>query len=56
VAVVVNQASANSVELGNYYRERRQVPPQNMLRIDWNGGNVSWTRSQFEEALASTCG
>src|SRR5512146_166647 len=33
--VVVNQASSNSCELGNYYCERRQVPPENLLRIDW---------------------
>jgi hypothetical protein len=32
VIVVVNQNSSNSVELGNYYCEKRQVPPQNVLR------------------------
>jgi hypothetical protein len=51
VAVVVNQNSPNSVELGNYYCERRQVPPQNVLRINWTGGNVTWTLSEFETIL-----
>src|ERR1035437_6785295 len=48
VVVVVNQHSTNSVQLGNYYCERRGVPPQNLLRINWTGGNVNWTRSDFE--------
>lgn len=49
--VVVNQNSTNSVELGNYYCERRGVPAQNLLRINWPGGNTTWTRSEFESAL-----
>jgi len=48
VVVVVNQNSTNSVQLGNYYCERRGVPPQNLLRINWTGGNINWTRSDFE--------
>jgi len=51
VAVVVNQNSTNSVQLGNYYCERRGVPPQNLLRINWPGGNAAWTRSDFETTL-----
>ena len=51
VAVVVNQNSTNSVQLGNYYCEKRGVPPQNFLRINWTGGNISWNRSNFETNL-----
>jgi len=51
IAVVVNQNSTNSVELGNYYCERRGVPPQNVLRIDWAGGNTAWTTSDFDTKL-----
>ncbi len=51
VAVVVNQNSTNSVQLGNYYCERRGVPPQNLLRINWTGPNNTWTRSDFETVL-----
>src|ERR1039457_2593052 len=32
IVVVVNQHSTNSVQLGNYYCEQRQVPPQNVLK------------------------
>jgi uncharacterized protein (TIGR03790 family) len=52
VAVVVNQSSSNSVALGNYYCEQRGVPPQNLLRIQWTGGNIAWTRSDFLTNLA----
>jgi len=51
IVVVVNQNSPNSIELGNYYCEKRQVPPQNVLRISWTGANVTWTRSDFETTL-----
>lgn len=51
VAVVVNQNSPNSVELGNYYCEKRSVPPQNVLRISWTGGNTAWTTSEFDTYL-----
>ena len=52
VAIVVNQNSTNSVQLGNYYCEQRQVPPQNYLRItNWAGGNVEWTNSDFTNIL-----
>src|SRR5882672_748856 len=51
VVVIVNQASTNSVQLGNYYCERRQVPPQNLLRTSWTGSNVEWTKTDFETVL-----
>jgi uncharacterized protein (TIGR03790 family) len=53
VVVVVNQNSTNSVQLGNYYCEKRGVPPQNLLRINWTGGNIEWNRSNFETNLLS---
>ena len=51
VVIVVNQNSMNSVQLGNYYAERRHVPPQNLLRIDWPGGKVNWSISDFTTYL-----
>jgi uncharacterized protein (TIGR03790 family) len=51
VVVVVNQNSTNSVQLGNYYCEKRQVPPQNLLRASWPGGNISWLKSDFESVI-----
>src|SRR5258707_1857604 len=49
--VIVNQNSTNSCELGNYYCERRQVPPDNLLRINWPGSNISWTSNDFQVVL-----
>ncbi len=51
--VVVNQTSSNSCELGNYYCQQRQVPPQNVLFINWSGGNVQWTTSDFTNSLVN---
>ncbi|MBC8096618.1 MAG: TIGR03790 family protein, partial [Akkermansiaceae bacterium] len=51
VVVVVNQNSTNSVQLGNYYCEQRGVPPQNVLRINWTGGNIVWTRAEMDSVL-----
>src|ERR1051325_6199558 len=56
VVIVVNQNSANSVELGNYYAERRQVPPENVFRINWPGGNVNWSTSDFATYLYNPIG
>jgi uncharacterized protein (TIGR03790 family) len=51
VVIVVNQDSTNSVQLGNYYAERRQVPPQNILRINWPGDPIDWGDSEFASYL-----
>jgi uncharacterized protein (TIGR03790 family) len=51
VVVVVNQQSSNSVQLGNYYCEQRQVPPQNYLRMSWPGSNITWTSGDFTTNL-----
>ena len=51
VVVVVNQNSTNSVQLGNYYCEKRQVPPQNVLRTSWRGSKVSWQKSDFQAII-----
>src|SRR5208337_2326415 len=53
VAVVVNQNSSDSLRLANYYCELRQVPPQNVLRINWTGSNILWTTSDFNTFLFS---
>src|SRR5215831_15337579 len=49
--VIVNQLSSNSCELGTYYCERRQVPPENVLRISWAGGNLDGTTNDFQTNL-----
>jgi len=49
--VVINQNSTNSCEVGNYYCERREVPPKNVLRITWPGSNLSWSSGDFQTNL-----
>src|SRR5208283_2530722 len=51
--VVVNQTSSNSCALGNYYCQQRQVPPQNVLFINWPGGNTLWTSNDFQANLVT---
>ena len=51
VVIVVNQNSTNSIQLGNYYRELRQIPSQNVLRVNWGGSALSWTLSDFTTYL-----
>ena len=51
--VIVNQTSSNSCELGNYYCESRQVPPQNVLYINWPGGNTLWASNDFQTNLVT---
>lgn len=51
VLVVANQHSTNSVQLGNYYCQQRNVPPQNYLRINWAGTNTEWTLGDFTTNL-----
>ena len=49
--VVINQTSSNSCMLGNYFCASRLVPPQNVLYINWSGGNTSWTSNDFQTNL-----
>ncbi|MGC3958928.1 MAG: TIGR03790 family protein [Verrucomicrobiota bacterium] len=49
--IVINQQNLDSLALGNYYAEKRQVPPENILRINWTGGPIAWSEAQFLETL-----
>jgi uncharacterized protein (TIGR03790 family) len=49
--LIVNQTSTNSLALGNYYAEQRQIPPDNILRISWPGSNTFWAASDFTNTL-----
>ena len=51
VVVIANQNSSNSLQLANYYCEKRGVPPQNVLRINWTGGAVTWTRADLDSFI-----
>ena len=51
VLVVANSASPDSLDLANYYLQRRQIPPQNLLLVRWTGGRISWNPVQFNNIL-----
>src|SRR5262249_30042761 len=51
VVVVANQGSSNSCEVANYYCERRGVPAENLLFINWPGTNTAWTSDGFQTNL-----
>src|ERR1051325_6298696 len=49
--VIINGASSNSCEVGNYYCERRQIPPDNVLRISWTGGDIYRAARNFQNVV-----
>jgi uncharacterized protein (TIGR03790 family) len=49
--VVANAMSSNSLEVANYYLDRRQVPREQLLPIYWSGGNTNWSATQFSNLL-----
>jgi hypothetical protein len=53
VVVVVNARSEASVRLGNYYAERRGIPPQNVLRMEHplEEGVVNWSHATLQSRL-----
>ncbi|MGH8023481.1 MAG: TIGR03790 family protein [Limisphaerales bacterium] len=51
--VIANRDSSNSCELANDYCQRRQVPPQNVLYIDWSGNNTLWTSNDLQTNLVT---
>ncbi len=51
--VIVNQASSNSCELANYYCQQRQIPPQNVLYINWTNGNTLWGSNDLQTTLVT---
>jgi uncharacterized protein (TIGR03790 family) len=53
IAVIINQNSANSIQLANAYCEQRCVPPQNVLRLSnqWSGGSVSCSVDEFQNEM-----
>jgi len=52
LAVVINEADPLSVRIGEYYAERRGVPPGNVIRLTLPTGRASLTRGQFAAVKA----
>ena len=52
LAVVVNVADPKSVEIGEYYARRREIPRENVVAITLPVGHGQITRREFESAKA----
>jgi len=52
LAVVVNVADPNSVEIGEYYARRREIPREHVLTVTLPVGRGQITRQEFESAKA----
>jgi uncharacterized protein (TIGR03790 family) len=53
VAVVVNTANANSVEIGQYYLKARGIPVSNLIRVNIPGNPRKLTVDQFNQLKQS---
>ncbi|MSU59169.1 MAG: TIGR03790 family protein [Pedosphaera sp.] len=52
IVVIANANSSNSLQLANYFCEKRGVPSQNVLRLtNWTGGAVTWTRAELDNFI-----
>jgi len=49
VAVVVNMAEANSLEIGQYYLKARGIPADNLIRVNLPGSPRKLTVEQFHQ-------
>ena len=47
LAVIVNEADPNSVEVGEYYLQARQIPPQNLIKVKLPTGKVKLSAWEF---------
>ncbi len=48
LAVIVNQADPLSVKIGKYYQQQRQIPPENMISIQFPPGQTTLAPAEFQ--------
>ena len=53
LAVIINTADPLSVQIGEYYAERRQISFQNVIKVEFPPGKTSLTREEFEVIKAT---
>lgn len=51
VLVVVNRLCRESVEIGEYYRRRRNIPPENVLYLSYQGNLDTVSVQNFEKKI-----
>jgi len=49
LAVIVNQADPISVEIGQYYQQQRQIPPQNVITVEFTPGQSVLSPEAFQD-------
>lgn len=47
LAVIVNDEDADSIEIAEYYRKKRSIPPENMLHVAFNPGSTVMSSDEF---------
>ena len=48
LAVIVNEADPQSVQVADYYRQRRGIPDANVIRVRFKAGESNLPREEFE--------
>ncbi|MGF1642973.1 MAG: TIGR03790 family protein [Thiotrichales bacterium] len=52
LGVIVNARDPLSVEIGNYYQMRRDIPPANLIKVAFDPGTAVMSRAEFERIKA----
>jgi len=53
LAVIINTADPLSVQIGEYYAERRSISFQNVIKVEFPPGKASLTREEFDAIKAT---
>ncbi len=52
LAVIVNISDKTSVEVGKYYKKKRNIPDQNVIEVEFESGKNSLSVDEFERIYA----
>lgn len=52
LAVIINDEDAHSIEIAEYYRKKRSIPPQNMLHVAFKPGSSVMSSGEFASIKA----
>ncbi len=53
LAVIINEQDPDSIAIGNYYAEKRGIPPENIFYVSFTPGEVSMPEATFVPLHAS---
>ncbi|WP_013320561.1 TIGR03790 family protein [Gloeothece verrucosa] len=49
LGIIINQSDPTSVEIGQYYQQKRKIPPQNLIYIKFKPNRVALSPLEFQE-------